>query len=785
MSIVFFDGALGTMLQSRGLKAGDVPEDWNISDPDTVSDVHRQYVRAGSDIIVANTFGANNLKYHGRFSVPEVVSAAVKLAREAVGANGRVALDVGPTGRLLKPSGDLDFDRAYSAFAETVKCGAAAGCDAVLIETMSDTMELKAAVLAAKENSCLPVMVTVALNEDGKLLTGADVECVATLLESLGVDVYGFNCGIGPDLMLPHVQRLARLTTKPIMVKPNAGLPTLKDGKTVFTVGPETFARHVAELVKAGASFVGGCCGTTPAHIESAKKALSGLSAGVAAANDDRTAVSSGTHVVELHHGEGLVIGERINPTGKKRLKESYIKGDSAYILREAVSQIDAGARILDINCGVPGIDEAATLEATVELVQSVSTAPVQIDTADPLALERALRRVNGKALINSVNGKRESMDAVFPLVKRYGGVVVALCLDENGIPSTSEGRLAIARKILAEGSKYGLGAKDFVFDALTLAVSADAEAAKTTLETVRRLNDELGVHTVLGVSNVSFGLPNRPALNNAMYTLAKRAGLSAAIANPAAIGESSDEAAFDVLLGRDVNCEKWISLCRQNENGAASGAAPDGDLMSRLAHSIKRGLKEDSREIAVQLTGQGVEAVAIVEKAIVPALEEIGKGFESGKVFLPQLLMSADSAGSAFEAVRSSLNASAEVARKGRPVVIATVKGDIHDIGKNIVRALLENYGFDVIDLGRDVAPEVVVDAVRKSNAMMVGLSALMTTTVGAMAETIALLKESGLDCRTCVGGAVVTQDYADGIGADFYAKDAMRTVRFAEGLL
>lgn len=785
MSIVFFDGALGTMLQSRGLKAGDVPEDWNISNPDTVLDIHRQYVRAGSDIIVANTFGANNLKYHGRFSVSRVVRAAVKLAREAVGADGRVALDLGPTGRLLKPSGDLDFDRAYSAFAETVRCGAEAGCDIVLIETMSDTMELKAAVLAARENSCLPVMATVALNEDGKLLTGADVECVATLLESLGVDAYGFNCGIGPDLMLPYVQRLARLTTKPIMIKPNAGLPSLKDGKTVFTVDPETFARHVGELVKAGASFVGGCCGTTPAHIEAAKKSLVGLSAGALAVKDDRTVVSSGTHVVELHHGEGLVIGERINPTGKKRLKESYVKGDRAYILREAVSQIDAGARILDVNCGVPGLDEAATLEATVESVQSVSTAPVQIDTADPRALERALRRVNGKALINSVNGKRESMDAVFPLVKRYGGVVVALCLDEDGIPPTSEGRLAIARKILAEGSKYGLGAKDFVFDALTLAVSADAEAAKTTLETVGRLTDELGVHTVLGVSNVSFGLPNRPALNNAMYTLAKRAGLSAAIANPAVIGESSDAAAVDVLLGRDPNCEKWISLCRQSENVAASCVAPDGDLMSRLAHSIKRGLKEDSREIAVQLADQGVEAVMIVEKAIVPALEEIGKGFESGKVFLPQLLMSADSAGSAFEAVRSSLNASAGVSPKGRPVVIATVKGDIHDIGKNIVRALLENYGFDVIDLGRDVAPEIIVDAARKANAMMVGLSALMTTTVGAMAETVALIKASGLNCRTCVGGAVVTQDYADAIGADFYAKDAMRTVRFAESLL
>lgn len=783
MSVVFFDGALGTMLQARGLKAGDTPEDWNISRSDAVLDIHRQYADSGADIIVANTFGANNLKYHGGFSVSEVVGAAVKLAREAVGPKGRVALDIGPTGRLLKPSGDLGFDRAYSAFAETVKCGAACACDLVLVETMSDTMELKAAVLAVKENCNLPVMVTVALNEDGKLLTGADVECVATLLESLGVDAYGFNCGIGPDLMLPYVQRLARLTTKPIIVKPNAGLPVVKNGKTVFTVGPETFARHVTELVKAGASFVGGCCGTTPAHIEAAKKALAGFVPPTAGANENRTAVSGGAITVELHHGEGLIIGERINPTGKKRLKEAYIKADSAYILREAVSQIDAGARILDINCGVPGIDEAATLESTVESVQSVCAVPLQIDTADAGALERALKRVNGKALINSVNGKCESMDAVFPLVKRYGGVVVALCLDENGIPSTSDGRIAIARKILSEGKKYGLNDNDFVFDALTLAVSTDPQAAKTTLETVERLNEELGVHTVLGISNVSFGLPNRPRLNNAMYTLAKRAGLSAAIANPAAVAECDDEMAFDVLLGRDRNCEKWIAHCQQTEKTEV-GVTADGDLASQLLLSIKRGLKEDARLFASQLIAQGVEAMKIVESAVIPALEETGKGFESGKVFLPQLLMSADAAGAAFEAVRSSISASAGVCSKGRPVVIATVKGDIHDIGKNIVRALLENYGFEVIDLGRDVAPEIIVDAARKSNAMMVGLSALMTTTVGAMAETVALLKTSGHDCKTCVGGAVVTQDYADEIGADFYAKDAMRTVRFAESL-
>ena len=783
MNFTFLDGALGTMLQACGLKAGDVPEDWNLTDPDKVLNIHRQYVQTGADIVVANTFGANQLKYHGKFTIERTVTAAIKLAREAIGTNGRVALDLGPTGRLLKPAGDLDFDRAYSAFAETVRCGVSAGADLVLIETMGDTMELKTAILAAKENSDLPVMATVALGEDGKLLTGADVECVATLLESLDVAAYGFNCGIGPDMMLPYVEKLARISSKPIIVKPNAGLPKVKDGKTVFTVDADEFAGHIVKLAKAGASFIGGCCGTTPAHIAAAKKALAALMPTPIAPTAKRTAVSSGAETIELKRGEGLIVGERINPTGKKRLKEAYLKGDSAYILREAVTQIDAGAKILDINCGVPGIDETALLAATVETVQSVTVAPVQIDTADAKALENALRRVNGKSLVNSVNGKQASMDSVFPLVKRYGGTVVALCLDESGIPDTADGRIAIARKILAEGAKYGLDAGDFVFDALTLAVSADPNAAKVTLETVRRLNDELGVHTLLGVSNVSFGLPDRPALNNAMYTLAKKAGLSAAIANPSAIGESTDEAAFDVLMGRDSNCECWIARCRQQEPIETKTSGGE-DILAQLRQSIKRGLKADAGAIATRAQTQGADAMEIIENAIIPALEEIGKGFEAGKVFLPQLLMAADAAGAAFETARTAMSANTAARHKGRPIVIATVKGDIHDIGKNIVRSLLENYGFDVIDLGRDVAPETIVEAARKSNAMLIGLSALMTTTVGAMAETVALVRKSGLDCKTCVGGAVVTQDYADEISADFYAKDAMRTVRIAEGL-
>ena len=494
------------------------------------------------------------------------------------------------------------------------------------------------------------------------------------------------------------------------------------------------------------------------------------------------TVISSGSQTVEIVPHAGLIIGERINPTGKKALKEAYRSGDVAYVLREAVRQVDAGAKVLDVNCGVPGIDEAATLDATVKAVQSVVPVPVQIDTADPRALELALRHVNGKALVNSVNGKRESMDVVFPLVKKYGGVMVALCLDEAGIPSTAEGRLAIARKILAEGAKYGFSAADFAVDALTLAVSSDAAAALVTLETVRRLTEELGVNTVLGVSNVSFGLPNRQRLNNAMYTLAKRAGLSAAIANPATIAEIEDEAAFDVLLGRDPHCERWIAANAEAATSAVSisaAATVGGDVKS----AVMSGLKADAAKFARAELAAGKPPMEIVNGGIVPALEEIGGGFEQGKVFLPQLLMAADAAGEAFAVIRGALKGGSS-RQSSRPIVLATVKGDIHDIGKNIVRALLENYGFEVIDLGRDVPPERIVETARRTNAMMVGLSALMTTTVGAMAETVRQLKAAGLKCSTCVGGAVVTQEYADEIGADFYAGDAMRTVRIAEAL-
>ena len=773
------------MVQAAGLPPGKDPTDWNVENQAAVAGVHRAYAEAGADIVLANTFGANRLKYHGAYSLDELISSAISLAKSS---GARVALDIGPTGRLLKPAGDLDFGAAYDAFAEMVRLGVAAGADLVFVETMGDTRELKAAVLAAKLNSSLPVYASVALGESGKLLTGASVECVATLLESLGVDAYGFNCGLGPDKMLPFVERLAKVSTKPIIVKANAGMPKIVDGKTVFTVGPDEFASYAAKLVEAGASIVGGCCGTTPAHIKAVVSLCpGGLGEAQALAPQPRTVVSSGTTVVELKSHGGLIVGERINPTGKKLLKEAYLRGDTAYVLREAVKQSDAGAEILDVNCGVPGIDEAATLERTVETVQSVVTCPIQIDTADPVALERALKCVNGKPLVNSVNGKRESMDAVFPLGRKYGGALVALCLDESGIPDTSDGRIAIARRILEEGAKYGFKKEDFAFDALTLAVSADPKAAIVTIETVRRLTEELGVNTILGVSNVSFGLPNRPALNNAMYTLCVRAGLSAAIANPALVHECDDAAAFDVLLGRDKNCERWIAANVENAASKSAVAVPQADAAGALGAAIRRGLRDDAAKSAGEMLAGGASPMEVIEKGIVPALEQSGVAFEKGTAFLPQLLMAADAAGDAFAVVRKSLGSSSRGGSGdgARPIVIATVKGDIHDIGKNIVRALLENYGFDVIDLGRDVAPETIVERARMTNAGMVGLSALMTTTVGAMAETIRELKAAGLDAKTFVGGAVVTQEYADSIGADFYAKDAMQSVRIAERVL
>ncbi len=795
------DGAMGTQLQLKGLVPGETPEMWNIERPQDVRPVHEAYFAAGADAVYANTFGANGAKYHGRAPLADVVSAGIAIAREAAAAAGGtryVALDIGPTGRLLKPSGDFEFDAAYDAFAETVIAGAKAGADLIAIETMGDTYELKAAVLAAKENSSLPVIATVALGEDGKLLTGADIECVAAILEGLHADAIGLNCGFGPDRMLEQVKRLAAVTSLPIAVKPNAGMPQIVDGRTVFTVTPVEFAKDVARLVEAGATIVGGCCGTTPSHIAALGPALTGLPLPASrAGRPRRTFVTSGSRRVEIPFDDTIIIGERINPTGKKKLRAALSEGDVAYVLREAVVQADAGAHILDVNVGVPGLDEPKVLDATVQAVQSVTDLPLQIDTSDPKALEKALRHYNGKALVNSVNGKQESMEAVFPLVAKYGGAVVALTLDESGIPQTAEGRLAIARKILARGREYGLGPSDFVVDVLCLAVSADQTSANVILEALELVRKELGCRTCLGVSNISFGLPARPLLNASFYTMALLKGLSAGIVNPLASDMMTAHHAFRALTAKDAACGGWIesfkdwtgqaqpAAVRPASTGSATqtSSSTQASGLDALSSSIRRGLKADAAAAAKDALALGVAPLDIIGGGIVPALEVVGKGFESGTMFLPQLLMAAEAAGAAFDAVRAAMPPQSAGEVKG-PIVIATVKGDIHDIGKNICRALLENYGFKVIDLGRDVPPQAVVDAAKREKARLVGLSALMTTTVGAMCETVKLVHENVPGCKVTVGGAVLTADYAAKMGADNYSKDAMGLVRYAESL-
>ena len=800
--VLFADGGMGTILQSKGLRAGEIPESWNLLRPEEIRDVHAGYFRAGSDFVLANTFGANEVKLAGTGLAPdEVVRAAVENARTAADAVAAeddrrrfVALDVGPSGHLLKPNGDLAFDDAVACFAKQVRAGVASGADLVVVETMSDVYELKAAVLAAKENSDLPVFATVAFGTDGKLLTGADVETVVAILEGLRVDVLGMNCGLGPHEMLPLVKRMAACSRTPIMVKPNAGLPRVVDGKTTFDVGPEEFASVVADMVRAGARVVGGCCGTTPRHVAAEYAACAALPP-AAPSVPGRCVIASYTHTVELKLDDTVIIGERINPTGKSRLKQALREHDLSYLLREGVDQREAGAHILDVNVGLPGIDEAEMMDDAVQALQAVIDLPLQLDSSSPAVLERALRHYNGKALINSVNGKEETMRAVFPLAAKYGGVVIALALDEAGIPPTAEGRLAIARRILDRAKEYGLGPDDIVVDCLCMAVSAMPDAGRVTLDALRLVRRELGVRTCLGVSNVSFGLPARPLLNAAFYTLALGAGLSAAIINPCKAEMMSAYRCYRALLGLDAQSADFIRCASSLETvtvaagqssrpaGKEESAAgrPDTPLANVQA-AVRHGLKEEAGTAALAALKGGVPPLQVINEGIVPALDEVGRGFEAHTVFLPQLLMAAEAASSAFEQVKVAIAESGTPRALRGSIILATVKGDIHDIGKNIVRALLENYGFQVIDLGRDVPPETVLDAVRRNGCRLVGLSALMTTTVASMEETIALLHREEPGCKIIVGGAVLTADYAKEIHADFYSKEAMETVRIAE---
>lgn len=786
--IIFFDGGLGSLLQERGLKPGELPETWNLTRPEVLYDIHRAYLDAGADIILANTFGANGFKYD---NLEEIVTAAVVNAKKAVADSGRkayVALDMGPTGKLLKPMGTLDFEECVSIYADVVRYGAKAGADLILIETMSDTYELKAAVLAAKENSNLPVVATVVFDEHHKMLTGATPEVVVALLEGLRVDAIGMNCGLGPKQMKPIFETMARYASIPLVITPNAGLPRSENGKTVYDVGPEEFAEDMEEIINMGAWMAGGCCGTTPAHIKALTEHCFGITP-KPLTDKDYTIVTSYSTAVELG-GRPVIIGERINPTGKSKFKQALRDNNMEYILEEGVKQADSGAHILDVNVGLPEIDEPAMMRRTVYELQSVLPLPLQIDTTDPVAMEQAMRIYNGKPMINSVNGKEEIMHQIFPLVQKYGGTVVGLALDEAGIPDTAEGRLAVAKKIYDTAAQYGIKPKDIVIDALTMTMSTDNNSANITLDTVREIKAH-GGRTVLGVSNISFGLPQREVINSGFFLMAMQAGLSAGIINPNARAMIQAYDTYCVLGGFDSQCMSYIEkyavaeptpVAQTVTSVKQAGKAVTGNLS--LTDCIVKGLKEQAYKATKDELGTK-DTMEIINGELVPALDIVGKGFEKGTVFLPQLLMSAEAAKAGFEAIKEYVSSQGTNQEKKATIVIATVKGDIHDIGKNIVKVLLENYGYDVIDLGKDVPPETVVDKVIETHAPLVGLSALMTTTVVSMEETIKKLHESAPWCKIMVGGAVLTQEYADMIGADFYGKDAMQSVYYAEELL
>ena len=775
-NILILDGGFGTLLQESGLPAGELPERWNVSHPEAVTKIHYDYLSAGSDVIFTNTFGANPLKF-SHSELDEIVRCAVECAKNARDKAGKenkfIALDIGPTGKLLKPLGDLYFEDAVCAFSEVVRLGVKYGVDLISIETMNDSYETKAALLAAKENSDLPVFVTNAYGEDGKLMTGADADAMTALLEGMGADAVGVNCSLGPKALSPIVKRMTEISSVPVIMKPNAGLPSVIDGKTVFDISSAEFASEVMECVRAGVRIVGGCCGTTPEYIRELKKVLSDI-APLPVEKKNRCTVSSYTHAI-IFDKDPVLIGERINPTGKKFLKEALRTGNSEYILSEAIRQAERGAHILDVNVGIPEIDEKTVLPMTVEKIQSVCDLPLQIDTADYASMEAALRVYNGKPLINSVSGKDESMKKIFPLGKKYGGVFIALTLDENGIPETAEGRLKIAEKILRCAAEYGIHRNDIIFDPLCMAVSADKNAANVTLEALKLIKEKLGCRTSLGVSNISFGLPGRESINCAFFSMALGMGLSAAIMNPHSDGMMKTYRSFRALCGLDTNFTDYISAA---DNGEKSVKAASSELT--LTDSIEKGMKEAAESLCREKL-KTEKPLDIVNCEIIPSLDRVGKGFEEKKIYLPQLLMSAEAAKAAFECIKAAMPSSCG----GKyPVVLATVKGDIHDIGKNIVRLLLENYGYEVTDLGRDVPPEAVVDAVKKTDAKVAGLSALMTTTVPAMEETVRLLRKECPGVLTVVGGAVLTEEYAKSIGATKYAADAMETVRFCDSI-
>lgn len=786
---LLLDGAMGTQLQARGLAAGELPELLCLSHPEVVTDVHAAYVAAGADVVTTNTFGANAAKLGDAASVEEVFSAAVACARAA--APRYVAADLGPTGQLLAPMGPLPFDDAYELFARQVRAAAAAGADLFVIETMSDLAEAKAALLAVRENSDLPAIVTMTFEEDGRTFLGTTPEVASLTLSSLGAAAVGINCSLGPAEVAPLVARMAPWARCPLAVQANAGLPHVEGDATVYDIGPERYAADVAPMLDSGVTILGGCCGTTPDHIAALRALLSGR-APARRVVPDRFAVCGPQRLTALAPGEVGVIGERINPTGKRRMKEALRSGNHDHVVAEAIAQERAGAQILDVNAGLPEIDERAVMCRLVEELLGVTTLPLQIDASDPAVIEAAVRGYPGKPLVNSVSGKEESLAAVVPIAARYGCALVGLTLDERGIPATARGRLAVARKIVAATDAAGIPRSDVVIDCLAMAASTDQTAPRTILEAIRLVKDELpGVRTVLGVSNISFGLPFRPLVNATFLAAAFGAGLDLAIVNPGSRRMMDVVDSWRVLSGEDEAARFYVEHYADRSDAAPATAPGEKSTQAEKDAALPADPVERARRLVLdgrsgpmaEAMGEvllGHDAMFAINEVLVPALDEVGRRFEAGTFFLPQLMASAEAAKAGFETVRSASPSGTAAAGKG-PVVLCTVRGDIHDIGKNIVRMLLENYGFEVIDLGRDVPPQTVAEAVVERRARLVGLSALMTSTVPAMAETIELLREHAPWCKVVVGGAVLTPEYAQMVGADFYAKDATETARIA----
>lgn len=785
---VFLDGGMGTQLQKHGLKPGQKPELAALEMPETVTAIHAAYVAAGADLLLANTFGANARKLAGTgYSVAEVVKASLHCARTAARQTGAlVGLDIGPLGELLAPAGTLPFEDAYEAFAEIVQAGVQAGADFVFLETMTDLYELKAAILAAKENSRLPVFVSMSFESRGRTFTGCTVESYGVTAAGLGADAIGINCSLGPAEILPFAQRLCRTVPAgtPVFVKPNAGLPN-PDGS--YNLDADEFAREMEAYAAIGVSMVGGCCGTTPEYIARLRDVFSPLTPAQKIPLR-RSCLCTPVRFVEV---DGItVVGERINPTGKKRLQQALREGDSAYPCTQAVAQAEAGAEVLDVNAGLPGIDEAATLERLVRDLQAVTDLPLQLDSSNPQALARALRVYNGKPIVNSVNGEQKTLEAILPLCKKYGAAVVGLTMDEQGIPTSAEGRFAIAHKIVEAATAVGIPREDIYIDCLTLTASAQQEGAVQTLAALTRCKEELGVRTVLGVSNISFGLPCRGYLNTTFLTMAMAAGLDLAIMNPNTPEMMAAVRAYRVLTAQDKQSAEYVAAyadvqIQTQQVSKNTGTVPAESSADSLFDAVRRGLKAEAHE-AAEAALAVKEPLEVVNASLIPALDVVGDGFEKGTIFLPQLLQAATAAQAAFEAVKAKIAAQGQPQTTGKgKIVVATVKGDVHDIGKNIVRVILENYGYDVLDLGRDVPPERVVEAVRTTGAKLVGLSALMTTTVPNMKATIDALHEANLDCQVWVGGAVLTPGYAKEIGADFYCKDAKASADLAKQIL